>query len=153
MCRILCCFLSTCETETDWDLQWAKCLKKKKVICLLSCKEWESVAPSTHAGLMLLWRRHTELSRNTWSLSSWLWQMCDFHAQRGRERAICFGHEINLPCGTGAERSGSRHNKSNVTRKPSISTSEERGEHVADGGLVWQRSVNDMLLCQRFYFL
>lgn len=34
------------------------------------------------------------------------------------ERAICFGHEINLPCGTGAERSESRHNKSNVTREP-----------------------------------
>ena len=57
--------------------------------------------------------------------------MCDVCAQRQREteREICFGHEINLPCGTGAERSGSRHNKSNVTRKPSISTSEECWEH------------------------
>lgn len=31
------------------------------------------------------------------------------------ERGICFAYGINLPFGTGAESSGNRHNKSNVT--------------------------------------
>lgn len=106
----------------------------------------------THTGRIILWRRHAMLSRNMWNLPSWLLQMCDGRAQR-EKGAICFGHEINLPCGTGAERSGSRHNKSNVTREPWISTSEERGEHVTDGGSIWKCSVNGVLLCQRFYFL
>lgn len=35
-----------------------------------------------------------------------------------RETGICFEYGINLPSGTGAERSGCRHNKSNVTCSP-----------------------------------
>lgn len=125
---------------------------KTVAICLLGYQERDSVALKTHIGQILTWRPHAMLSRNMWSLPSWLLQMCDVRAQRERG-AICFGHEINLPCGTGAERSGSRHNKSNVTREPWISTSEERGEHVTNGGSIWKCSVNDVLLCQRFYFL
>lgn len=87
------------------------------VICLLGYKKCESVALKPYTGQLLLWRCHMMLSRNMWSLLSWLLQMCDVCALREGERSV-FGHEINLPCGTGAERSESRHNKSNVTREP-----------------------------------
>lgn len=85
-----------------WDWDWLRFtmgqVLKTKVICLLSCKEWESVAPSTHAGLTLLWKRHTVLTRNMWSHSSWLWQMCDVRAQREGERSV-LGMRLICPVG------------------------------------------------------
>lgn len=44
-----------------------------------------------------------------------------------KERGMCFEYGINSPFGTGAERSGSRHNKSNVTCNPLFPTPQDTG--------------------------
>lgn len=63
------------------------------------------------------------------------------------ERGTCFGYGINLPFGTGAERSGCRHNKSYVTCN---STPPPIQLHSTLGTCNWL--IHTEKLCQRYAF-
>lgn len=86
--------------------------EKKVVICLLGYKKCESVAPKPYTGQLLLWRRHMMLSRNMWSLPSWLLQMCDVRALRERERSVL---GTRLICPVGQVLRGARADTINLT--------------------------------------
>lgn len=108
-------------------------------LCEESAEVWESAEKSTMYKLLspaVRWRGaaahvlHVKVACDVFQKHVRLWLIAGTDMSRlcmEKERGICFEHGINSPFGTGAERSGSRHNKSNVTCNPLFSTPQDTG--------------------------